>query len=308
MGSCSVITRRRGLPLIFGGAAGLLAVACSAAAPSVSPPPAPSVPPTAAAAAPTTAAAARSMRTIVDQKGRSVQIPTKVSTVATNYPICLQFSLMLGAGDKLVATPGQSAVATTIAPRLATLPNPFGGNGVNVEDLVALKPDVIVSLSGIRPEALQSLAEAGLPVVVLNSFQSPDDLKGGVNLLAQVLGEYEVERAKQFAAVYDANVARVTAGTASLPQAQRWPAFYCTGTSLTTEGKGTIVENWMAMTGAVNVAARDGVPDDKPIALEQVLAWDPTFIISRDYKLTTGSSGRPAMGSTVGGEVQAGSH
>jgi iron complex transport system substrate-binding protein len=264
------------------------------AQPATSVPPAPTVAPVAPTAAPvaaTTAPVAATVapttpaatRTIQDMQGRSVQIPTTVNRVATNYPIVTQFMHMLGAPDKMAAVVERADITffTKLYPRLPQIPIAFTSAGTNMETLLSTKPDVVISLV-TRDDVIAAMTSAGLPVVVLSSFANPDELKRGVSILADVLGPAETQVSQHFAQTYDANVQRVTAITRAIPIEQRPRAFFETGTALGTEAKGTITESWMDTAGAVNVAAAAGVPNFPTVTLEQLIGWNPDVIVCRD--------------------------
>src|SRR5262249_2673156 len=89
--------------------------------------------------------------------------------------------------------------------------------------------------------------------------------------------------AQKFAAYYDGNVARVEAVTSKIPEAARPTAFYNGGDPLVTEGQGSIVTTWMTQGGARNLAAEHGVTGVLvPVNFEDILAWNPDYIICRD--------------------------
>jgi iron complex transport system substrate-binding protein len=108
------------------------------------------------ASAPSTEAADTETRTVVDMTGRSVQIPTKVDRVATNFPALNQMIFMLGDADRIVATSKDMQknypLFTTMYPRLKEIPAPFdsGSANANVEEVLAARPDVVFLSAGAK--------------------------------------------------------------------------------------------------------------------------------------------------------------
>jgi iron complex transport system substrate-binding protein len=241
----------------------------------------------AAATAPAAGSGAAGTRTIVDMDGRNVAVPAQVNRFATAYPAVNQMVFMLGAADKLVATSqdaANQALFVTLYPRLKDIPAAFdsGLTQVNRETLLANGPEVVFISS--TNQALRDAIEAtGIPVVVLATFTGPDQIKAGLNTVAEVLGGDAPARAQRFASYYDGNVARVQAVTASIPESSRPTALYNGGDPLVTEGQGSIVTTWMTQGGARNVAAESGITGVLvPITLEAVLGANPDYIICRD--------------------------
>jgi iron complex transport system substrate-binding protein len=219
--------------------------------------------------------------------GRNVAVPAQVNRFATAYPAVNQMVFMLGAADKLVATSqdaANQALFVTLYPRLKDIPAAFdtGLTQVNRETLLANGPEVVFISS--TNQALRDAIEAtGIPVVVLATFTGPDQIKAGLNTVAEVLGGDAPARAQRFASYYDGNVARVQAVTASIPESSRPTALYNGGDPLVTEGQGSIVTTWMTQGGARNVAAESGITGVLvPITLEAVLGANPDYIICRD--------------------------
>lgn len=235
-------------------------------------------------------APAPTTRTVVDMTGRSVQIPTKIERVATNYPALNQTIFMLGDADRLVATSkdmaGSYPLFTTMYPRLKQIPAPFtaASANANVEDLLATKPDVVL-LSSASKALVPKLQELHIPALMFDSFADPDELKAGVKLVADVMGGDAVERADQFTAYYDGNVKRVQDATAQVPPGDRPKAYYTAGNPLQTEGKGSIVTTWLEAAGGRNVAADNGIsspPTFSTVSFEDVAKWNPDVIVCRE--------------------------
>ncbi len=228
-------------------------------------------------------------RTVVDLAGRTVTLPARVARIGTDYPAVNQIIFMLGGADRLVATSqglaSQFPSFESIYPRLKDIPTPFGASttDVNVEALVGTRPDVVF-LSSASP-MVAKMQSVGIPVVVLAAFNNPDQLKAGVKVVGDVLGGDAPARAQSFSQYYDANIARATSATANIPIASQPKVYYTAGDPLQTEGNGSIVTIWMNEAGGRNIAAENGIsapPTFATVTLENVLDWNPDFIICRD--------------------------
>ena len=234
-----------------------------------------------------TAAAPSGTRAVVDMTGRHVQIPTDVTRVATDYPALNATLLVLGAADRVVATsPGVGPLFSTLVPSYTEVPQPFDASlsKVNEEQLLSTRPQVVFLSPGARP-LLPTFDRLGIPAVVFASFQNPEQLKTGVELVADILGGQAPAKAQAFARYYEADIARVTAKIDPIPPGNRPGAYYTAANPTQTEGQNSIVDIWMNQGGARNVAAANGVntaPAFADVTLEDVLRWNPDFIICRD--------------------------
>lgn len=91
-------------------------------------------------------------KTVVDQAGNSVKLPGEINRVViiSPWPLASVYTLYMGSGDKLVGVhPAVKSAAeysqlTKVAPNIDKVNSDFvKGENINVESLLALKPDVI---------------------------------------------------------------------------------------------------------------------------------------------------------------------
>jgi iron complex transport system substrate-binding protein len=225
-------------------------------------------------------------QTIVDQAGRTVTVPTDATRIAVDYPALPATMYMLGAIDDVVATipSARTDLLQQIDPATAQIPTPFSGTGVNSEALLATNPQIIFVVENLASTVLPTAAQLGIPVVEFANFDGPQQLEQGVSLMAKVLGTPKAQtRAKQYATFYNNIVKEVDAKTRKLAKAQRPSMYYATGAPLTTEGLASSVTVWMNEAGARNVAAAvppTGGFNFPTVTAEQVLAWNPDYIIA----------------------------
>lgn len=225
-----------------------------------------------------------STRIITDMTGRKVTIPTKIERVSSTGGAIEEWILMLGSPEKLVAT--SKATQSNpwfgkVYPKIKKVAAPFSASDVNVEDLIKTKPDVVFLLSG--SDAMRTKIEgAGIPVVTLER-RNPEELKKGIMIVGEIMGEKEEKRAAQFCTYYDQNMKSVTQKTKSLSKDKLVRVYYAAGSILNTEGKDSIVTSWIEMSGGINVAAEGGVEGIlKDVSMEDVIKWNPEVIIARD--------------------------
>jgi iron complex transport system substrate-binding protein len=106
-----------------------------------------------------------------------------------------------------------------------------------------------------------------------------------VRLTGQILGDAETRRANEYCDYLDANIQRVAAVVSSIPQAQRPTIYHISSGSdpvasvLRTDGRNTVMQNWIETSGGTNVAADSVDGNGKTVSVEQLLAWNPDVII-----------------------------
>ena len=244
-------------------------VACSS-----SPQPAASSP-AASAPAPTLGPDAR---TVTDQGGTTVQVPAKVERVADLWHANNQVILVLGAGDKLVATTNvikQMKWFATVYPNIANVTAPFSGDELQIEELVKLRPDAVLSSNDGQ---IQAARNASLPAVKVN-FQNFDGLRRTVTLTAEVLGGDAPARATKYLTYLDKNIATVNTKLKGLPETERPSVLHIAGPTdlLTVDGRKSMIDEWINLSGGRNALEVEG--NLAKVTMETVVASDPDVII-----------------------------
>jgi iron complex transport system substrate-binding protein len=236
-------------------------------------------------ASPAAAVAHPATRTVVDATGQPIEIPYIVNRVADAWHANNGIVVLLGGGKKLVAT---TTVVQGIpwfqklVPQVGSLPAPFTATAgaVNLETLIAARPDVLLCSAGSFPaDTLAKLKEAKVPVVQMPAATF-DDLKATVRITGEVLGPQETAVAAEYVSYLEANIKRVAAVTAAIPAAERPGVLHTSQYAvMSTDGAKTLIDAWIGYAGGVNVAAKEITGNQKPITAEQIAVWDPEVVI-----------------------------
>ena len=166
-----------------------------------------------------------------------------------------------------------------IMPEIASLPAPFARSGeASIEVLLQCKID-FVALWTSNEKAGRRLSEAGIPVLYI-SYATPDEMILAIRKLGSALGADEEVRSGELIRYYESNIARVHTLLNGLPESARPTVYYASISPFLTEGRDSMVDAWINAAGAINVAARSGLSQDKQIGLEDVLQWDPEIIVT----------------------------
>jgi len=94
-------------------------------------------------------------RTFTDQAGRTVVLPAEVNRVVTTWRPGTLLVISAGGRDKIVGVDSSSQKSeflTAVFPEILDLPGVGNKKGLNVEQMVAVKPDVVFIWSGSDTE------------------------------------------------------------------------------------------------------------------------------------------------------------
>lgn len=228
-------------------------------------------------------------RTVTDSSGRQVTVPDKVTKVFAAGPPASVLQYILAPQtltgwarqprpqDKPFLTP-----ATRDLPALGRLTG--AGDVVNLEVLVAGKPDLILDYGTISP-TYKSLADriqsqAGLPYVLIDGTFA--NIPAALRLLGDILGEGA--RGNALAKEAEGIFAEVDRIVAAVPPANRPKVYLARGPQgLETGTRGSINTEIIERVGGVNVV--QGFGDRAGLvtaSLEQVIAWAPDTIVTVD--------------------------
>lgn len=190
--------------------------------------------------------------------------------VVSLAPHTTELAYAAGMGSVLVAASDWSDYPPT-ARRLERVAS---WQGVNIERILALKPDLVLAWRGGNPQrALETLAAFGIPVVTLDP-QSIDEMADALNQLAAY--SPHPQQARQAARALEdqqATLRQRYAGCATLR------VFLQFGSRpLFTAGAATLQNQILALCGARNIFADSRVPWPQ-VSREQVLIRHPQVII-----------------------------
>lgn len=233
---------------------------------------------------------------VTDQLGRNVTIPDPCTRVVCLEHHALDIILELGGKDQLVGLlqtwKTSLPTAEELYPELDNLSMPGDLQTVNIEELLALHPDVVVVTHYAPQEMIDQIESAGIPVVALSYFDAdyaqasklnptltdPDmaytvGMRDAITILGEVLGKED--RAQQLINVTYQHRDLVKERTANISEENRTTC-YLANPDLYTYGTGKYVGSMLERAGGINVAANTSGYGQ--VSMEQVLAWNPDVI------------------------------
>ena len=183
-------------------------------------------------------------------------------------------------GHILVDGKAVSRASTTdkLAPELEALPALGQTANINMEQLLGLKPDVVLGLENQHKKYESQLQSNNIPAVLFNY----DGIKDNVPMLT-FLGELtnHQDKAKSVIATYESNIQKVK-DVIKNQQPARIAVLRATGKGVTAETDEAVTASMVKELGMTNVVTShlDGTTKDKtvPYSLETLTADNPDII------------------------------
>ncbi|HBW1977880.1 TPA: ABC transporter substrate-binding protein [Klebsiella quasipneumoniae] len=241
-------------------------------------------------------------RTVTDQLGRQVTLPDHVTRVVVLQHQTLNLLVQLHAAEDIVGvlSSWKKQLGPQFArfmPEIGQLATPGDLTQVNIESLLALRPQVVFVANYAPPAMIARIQQAGIPVVAISLRQDAAGEKSKMNPTMadeeqaynaglvegiRLIGEVVERQPEAEALIHYTFEARkqANAPVADIPQNQR-VRVYMANPDLNTYGAGKYTGLMMAHAGALNVAAAS-VTGARQVSLEQVLAWNPQVIFVQD--------------------------
>lgn len=214
--------------------------------------------------------------TVTDQAGREVTIEKEPSSIVSGYYISSSLLIALGLKDKVVgieAKADKRPIYKLAAPEMTELPNVGTAKEFNLETCAALSPDLVILPMKLK-DAAQSLTDLGITVLLVNP-ESQDLLTEMINTIATATNTNS-EAAKLLAYIDSQKDMLTSALSGVEPE-----SVYLAGNSsfLSTAGPSMYQSSIIELAGGKNAA--DSITDTywSEISYEQLLAWDPSYII-----------------------------
>jgi len=217
----------------------------------------------------------------IDGRGKTIQMDHPAKRVVVLYNSLVDDVYMLQAGNTLVGIPQQiyetadayqflSQLDPRIKEKKIATPT-YGGASSNVETVVGLKPDLVLTFN-TDEDAIQQLENLGVPVF---AFSSRDDksIISELTNVAKLLGKEN--RAKQITDYIQKEAASMRAEKEHSPKKVYYA--WSRGRIMSTSGKGSLIDMAIQLSGAQNACP---LPMENPnISAETIYKWNPDVLI-----------------------------
>ncbi|MEG2199628.1 MAG: ABC transporter substrate-binding protein, partial [Anaerovorax sp.] len=226
-------------------------------------------------------------RTITDMAGRKVTVPSVINKVYATSPVgsTLMYTVndkkMIGLNYDLYEE--EKEYTTDYYQNLPNLGGWFGqGKTGNVEEIIKIKPDVVLS-SGLNQMAIENAdalsKQLGIPVVLFDDgFNS---LPATYKFIGDLTGDSK--QTDKLSAYCKETIASAKKITDTIKPENKTRIYYAEETEgLNTDPAGSSHAQLIEICGGVNVAQVEMQQGygRSAVTMEQVLAWNPDFIVA----------------------------
>ncbi|HNU95161.1 MAG TPA: cobalamin-binding protein [Bacillota bacterium] len=195
---------------------------------------------------------------IVDDTGVTVEIPGEPARIVSLAPSNTEILFALGLGDKVVGV-----TSACDYPEAAKKIDKIGDYNINIEAVVAKRPDLVVAVADLQMPVIQKLRELKMRVVAVNP-RTLDEVFRAIQVIGDACGANAA--ARRTVDGLKARVAAVESKTAVTPADSRPRVFVeIWNDPLMTAGAGTFVDDLVRRAGGRNVVGHiDGWPQISP--------------------------------------------
>jgi len=210
--------------------------------------------------------------TITDAIGKDITLEAPPEKIVSLIPSNTEILFGLGLNDEIVGVSDNDDY-----PAEATKRDKVGGIDFNIEQIIALTPDIVfahASGMGNLKGAIEQLEAAGVKVFVVADAKNFNETYTTIEQLGRATGK--LEEAKKIVANMKAKVEEIETKLKGVEpkkvfvESSDEPQIY-------TAGRGTFMNEMLEMIHAENVAA--DVNDWYPIEAEQIIAKNPDVIV-----------------------------
>lgn len=214
--------------------------------------------------------------TVTDQAGRTVVIEKQPERLVSGYYISTSLLIALGLENKLVAVEAKAdkrAIYKLSAPELIALPSVGTAKEFDLEGCAAVQPELVI-LPVKLSSAVETLENLGIDVLLVNP-ENQELLTEMINLIAEATNTKDKAKA-----LVDFTATQQEYLSNALKDAEA-PRVYLAGNSalLSTAGGAMYQSDLISLAGGVNVAKEIEDTYWVESSYEQLLAWNPEYII-----------------------------
>ncbi|MDH7500344.1 MAG: ABC transporter substrate-binding protein [candidate division NC10 bacterium] len=220
---------------------------------------------------------------VTDFRGRQLVFLQPAQRIVCLIESALTGLYMLGAQDRVVGIstniyqgggfPYYASMDDRI--RRRRLPTPGNWDFVNIESVIALKPDLVI-IWAKQSESIAVLEERGIPVFGV-FLKRKEDVYEEILALGKLTGTEK--RAAELVRYTREEIGRFEKRVADIPLHKRPGVYYMWAQgNLETSGAGSTVDDLIRLAGGRNVCASLG-QEHTVVSLEQVLSWNPEVVL-----------------------------
>ncbi len=218
--------------------------------------------------------------TINDFRNKKIVLAKPATRIVCLIESALSGIYMLGAENDIIGI-STNVYDDNVAPQYTaldkrikdkTIPTPGNWDFVNIESVIALKPDLVIMWAS-QSESIEALESKGIPVYAI-MLKSTEDVYKEIRDFGQITGK--VNRADSLISYTKTEIDKLKKINDSIKEKKKIYFMWSQG-SLETSGKQSTVNELITMSGAKNVCT--STDEHLVVNLEKVIEWNPDIIV-----------------------------
>ncbi|MDP2797506.1 MAG: ABC transporter substrate-binding protein [Methanoregula sp.] len=212
--------------------------------------------------------------TITQTDGKPVTLPCRPQRIIVANGNAAEMMIAFGAQDKIVGVTQSTTNVSYVMDKIPQAENIGDWQIPNIERMLALHPDVVITYASSKPKNIDQLTAANITVIYLDCYRLPT-LASDARALGILTGKSN--EAEVYARMVEDTVAEVTGRVKKIPQ-DKYPSVYSESyTDFTVSGPGSGSDEQLTLAGGKNIAA-DVTTSSAKISTEWVVARQPDYI------------------------------
>jgi iron complex transport system substrate-binding protein len=213
--------------------------------------------------------------TLTDDEGTDVEVTQEPDVIVSLTPATTETLFALGVGDRIA---GKGEDFFLFPPEAGAIPDVASFDAVDIEQVVALEPDVVFAGGNFftPPESIERMRELGLTVIVLYA-PTVEAVFEDIELIGQASG-----RSAEAAAIVErirSEFDAVQAAVAGLPRPRLFYELDATG-AIYGPADDSFLAEMITLAGAEPITT--GSPEKFDISIERLIERDPEVILLAD--------------------------
>jgi len=218
---------------------------------------------------------------VTDGLGRKIEMSKPAERVLTNYTIPVQMICTLGAQKTLVGADGntlKNPIVNNLLPNAKELSNFKNKNTFNMEEGIALKPDLVL-ITAANKKLIDDIESHDLKVFAIKA-ETLDELKSTMTNLGTALGKEK--EAAAFNDYYTQKINFVKNKLKNIEQKEKQKVYIAGADMYSTAGNDMFQDSLINLCGGINISS-DLKGGWVKVSAEHLLQWNPDVIILTQY-------------------------
>lgn len=226
--------------------------------------------------------------TITQTDGSAVTLPCRPKRIIVGNANAAEMMIAIGAQDKIVGVTQSTTNVSYIMDRIPGAENIGDWQVPNIERILSLHPDVVITYASSKPKNIDQLTAANISVVYLDCYRLRT-LAGDARALGVLTGTED--KAETYARMVEGTISSVSGRVGNISP-DDYPSVYSEQYSAyTVSGPSSGADEQLTLAGGRNIASEIPTSSAK-INTEWIVSKKPEYI----FKVVSSTTGSPSQG------------